>query len=95
MTPKGWIMLWLPPVNITSAAPRRITSTASPIAWALAAFGALSLANLPGEYGHSLCGPWGCLPPLQALAAMHLFWVVVLGPPVAWALMKWQPRPVK
>ena len=37
MTPSGWIMLWTPPASITSASPRRISSAASPIAWALAA----------------------------------------------------------
>ena len=36
MTPNGWIMLCTPPESITSA-PRRMISTASPIAWALAA----------------------------------------------------------
>jgi hypothetical protein len=54
--------------------------------WALAAWGALCLEALPGELAHDWCGPWGCLPRLQALAAMHLFWVVVLIPPIAWAL---------
>ena len=29
-------MLWTPPASITSASPRRISSAASPIAWALA-----------------------------------------------------------
>jgi hypothetical protein len=61
-------------------------------AWGLAAYGALSLTDLPGDYGHSLCGLWGCLPPVQALAAMHLFWVVVLVPPVGWALAKGRPH---
>jgi hypothetical protein len=60
--------------------------------WGLAAYGALSLAGLEGDFGHSLCGPWGCLPPVQALAAMHLFWAVVLVPPVAWALTRGRPR---
>jgi hypothetical protein len=54
-------------------------------AWAGAAYGALLLEALPGEIGHDWCGPWGCLPPVQALAAMHLFWAVLLAPPVVWA----------
>ena len=29
------------------------------LAWVLAAFGVLQLGLLPGDYGHSLCGPWG------------------------------------
>jgi hypothetical protein len=45
--------------------------------WAVLAFGALSIARLPGEDQGEFCGVWGCLPPLQALAAMHAFWAVV------------------
>ena len=37
VTPNGWIMLCVPPESITSASPRRMISTASPIAWLLAA----------------------------------------------------------
>ena len=51
--------------------------------WALAAFGALMIVEIPGEFGESLCGVWGCLPPMQALVAMHLFWLVLLVPPAA------------
>ena len=29
------------------------------LAWLIAAFGLLNLANLPGDFGESLCGPWG------------------------------------
>jgi hypothetical protein len=29
------------------------------LAWAGAAFGSLSLALVPGDFGESLCGPWG------------------------------------
>jgi hypothetical protein len=29
------------------------------LAWAAAALGGLSLAGVPGEFGESLCGPWG------------------------------------
>jgi len=61
------------------------------IGWGLAGYAVLSLGQLPGEFGHSLCGPWGCLPPLQALAAMHLFWLLVLVPPVGWGLARAQP----
>ena len=48
MRPSGWIMLWVPPASITSASPRRITSAASPIAWALAAH----------AVWHVAFGPW-------------------------------------
>src|ERR1700753_100170 len=37
VTPKGWIMLCVPPESITSASPRRRISTASPMACELAA----------------------------------------------------------
>ena len=37
VTPKGWIMVCVPPESIRSASPRRMISTASPIAWLLAA----------------------------------------------------------
>ena len=37
---------------------------------------------IPGDLiGESLCGPWGCLPPAQALLSLHLLWLVVLAPP--------------
>jgi hypothetical protein len=54
--------------------------------WALAAHGVLALGILPVDLGHALCGPWGCAPPLQALAAMHAFWALALLPPTACAL---------
>ena len=37
VTPKGWIIVCVPPESITSASPRRMISTASPTAWLLAA----------------------------------------------------------
>jgi hypothetical protein len=65
------------------------------IGWGLAAYAALSLASLPGDFGESWCGVWGCLPPVQALAAMHLFWVVVLCPLVGWGLTKGRPHQLR
>lgn len=62
------------------------------LAWSALAYGALALRLVPGDYSHALCGPWGCLPPLQALAAMHAFWLVALAPPVLWAGRAWTPR---
>ncbi len=49
-------------------------------AWAAALFGTLSISNLPGDWGHSVCGVWGCGPPTQALVGCHLAWFVVLIP---------------
>jgi hypothetical protein len=62
-------------------------------AWAGLAYAALRVAELPGEdLTHGLCGPWGCLPPAQALAAMHLFWAVALAGPTAWLVRRWPAR---
>lgn len=52
------------------------------IVWGLVLTGTLSMANLPGDWGHSVCGAWGCGPPLQALVACHVAWLVLLFPPV-------------
>jgi hypothetical protein len=51
--------------------------------WAGSLLAALSIRDLPGDWGHSICGAWGCGPPLQALLAYHLAWLVVLAPPAA------------
>jgi hypothetical protein len=48
--------------------------------WGLTLAGTLSIASLPGDWGNSICGAWGCGPPLQALVACHASWVVVLIP---------------
>ena len=48
--------------------------------WSGLLFGSLSVANLPGDWGHGICGPWGCGPPMQALVACHFAWLVVLAP---------------
>ncbi len=50
------------------------------VAWGIALTATLSIARLPGDWGHGVCGPWGCGPPLQALVACHLSWLVVLLP---------------
>lgn len=50
-------------------------------AWAAAIAGCLSVRSWPGDWGHGLCGPWGCGPPLQALVACHSAWLMFLLPP--------------
>lgn len=50
-------------------------------AWAASLAAALSIAQWPGDWGHGICGPWGCGPPLQALVACHLAWFVIVVPP--------------
>lgn len=47
--------------------------------WLIAAVAVLAVAAVPFDSGEALCGVWGCLPPLPAVVAMHLFWFVVLG----------------
>ena len=54
--------------------------------WGLALTATLSIANWPGDWGHSVCGIWGCGPPLQALVACHASWLVVLVPLATWML---------
>jgi hypothetical protein len=61
------------------------------LAWSGLTHGVLSLRLLPGDYAHSFCGRFGCLLPLQALAAMHGFWILVVGPPTAWAIRAGHP----
>lgn len=58
------------------------------VAWAAALIATLSIANVPGHWGHGICGPWGCGPPLQALVACHSAWIVLLLPPTLW--MRWR-----
>jgi hypothetical protein len=63
--------------------------------WCVLLYGILSLRDLPGDYSHRLCGPWGCLPPIQALAAVHGAWALVMGTAVAWLLRTRSPRMLK
>lgn len=50
-------------------------------AWTAAIAACLSVRSWPGNWGHWICGPWGCGPPLQALVACHSAWLVLLLPP--------------
>lgn len=56
--------------------------------WCGLMWGALQVQKL--EIGHALCGAWGCGPPLEALLAMHLFWLSFLVPPVVLVLRHWK-----
>lgn len=58
------------------------------VVWGLVLTAMLSISNWPGDWGHGICGPWGCGPPLQALLACHLSWLVVLLP-LAGVLRSW------
>src|SRR5262245_30063099 len=62
-------------------------------AWGLAVYGVLVFGTLPLDLGeHDLCGPWGCLPPIQALISLHAFWVLVLLPATWGGLVFLYPR---
>ncbi len=50
------------------------------VAWSGLLLGSLSIATLPGDWGHAFCGPWGCGPTIQALVACHLSWLIILLP---------------
>ncbi len=50
------------------------------VVWGLVFLSTLSIGQVKADWGHSICGPWGCGPPLPALLACHLSWLVVLLP---------------
>lgn len=59
----------------------RISRIAMVAAWGAASLGVLRLADIEADLGEeALCGPWGCLPPLQALLAIHGFWFMAISP---------------
>ena len=60
------------------------------VGWLTAALAAVLVATIPYDPGESLCGPWGCFPPLLALVSMHLLWFVALSAGV-WAVARWLP----
>jgi hypothetical protein len=61
------------------------------VGWLAAAVVSLLVAAIPYDAEESVCGVWGCYPPLQALAAMHLLWCAVLGS-IVWSIREWRPR---
>ncbi|MBI1312031.1 hypothetical protein GC176_12125 [bacterium] len=74
--------------------PRTLTlRTGGPliVAWGLSVWLVLQLQYLPSDSLHSICGPWGCGPPLSVLVACHGFWVVILGPPLVAGCSLWNP----
>lgn len=49
--------------------------------WAGSIAAASHLPRLTGPISFSLCGPWGCTGPTEALLAYHAVWLMVLLPP--------------
>jgi len=48
--------------------------------WLLALLGILQVHQFDGLFGHAICGPWGCGPPVSALVGYHGFWFLLLVP---------------
>lgn len=61
------------------------------LAWVGCIAGSVGIGLIPGDHiGESLCGVWGCFPPVQALGSLHLVWLSVLMPPAV-ALARRRP----
>lgn len=90
--PVGLLGLLFLPRRVPTRAPagRRVLG-AGLACWGLTVVGALKVADIPGDFGESLCGVWGCLPPRQALVAMHLLWLVLFVPPAVVAGLRLSP----
>ena len=53
-----------------------------PVIWGGILLSALSMHDMQGFGQHSVCGPWGCGPPTNALLAMHIGWAAAIWPPL-------------
>jgi hypothetical protein len=61
------------------------------LGWVGVLFASLQLQQLPGDFSHSVCGPWGCGPPLQSLLACHGFWATLFVLPTGCCARSIQP----
>ena len=67
------------------------------VIWGVLLLAALSMHDMSYLDRHSVCGPWGCGPPTNALLAMHVGWCAAIWPPLfyfPWRL-KWAPQRVR
>lgn len=48
--------------------------------WGTVIWGTSLVQNVQALNVHSICGPWGCAPPVGAMLGVHLFWIALLGP---------------
>jgi hypothetical protein len=55
--------------------------------WGILTYAVLGLRNIPMNVGESLCGVWGCFPPLESLLAYHAFCLMLAVPPI-WLLVR-------
>lgn len=53
-------------------------------AWIVAIWGSLQIHRVDLDWGHGICGAWGCGPPLEALLGYHAFWSLVILPLAIW-----------
>ena len=63
--------------------------------WGVSLLGVLQIQYLPLDTGHSVCGPWGCGPPLPPLIAYHGFWIVLLSLPTVLGCRGLAPSPLQ
>lgn len=84
----------MPTPDRTDSNSRMTLRTGGPlvVAWGISVWLVLQLQYLSSDSLHSICGPWGCGPPLPVLVACHGFWLVILGPPLLAGRCLWKPR---
>ncbi len=67
------------------------------LVWAALLYGVvqIGIASEHGGHAHggiSVCGPWGCGPPVAALVGWHGFWLLLVAPPIGLLIRTW-PSP--
>ena len=62
------------------------------LVWGAAVYASLMIYFIPGEFSHGICGPWGCYPEIQPLAALHTAWLAGIGLPTMLAACYWPVR---
>ena len=61
---------------------RFVELTVLPIIWGAVPLAVLSVHDSNALNQHTVCGVWGCGPPLNALVAVHVGWIAALWPPL-------------
>lgn len=79
--------MWLSVIAMKNLLTQRFRKPLLLFTWALAVAGILHaeplLAQVVGD-GHSVCGFWGCGPPLKSIIVWHGFVACVVVPAAAW-----------
>lgn len=63
--------------------------------WGVLQFGGGADQDAHAHQGISVCGAWGCGPPVEALASWHGFWIVFVALPVGLLIRSWPARRLK